>query len=714
MTNPKDMMKEYDPVNDHEFIKLCEIETLEDTAEARSAVLHAHTGYVVDALESLGFKEVLDALHEGPDVPGFPQFTAKCKGRRCCICLPQEATQVMRLRALSEEQCSTCAMLLPKHDVYYAALVVAGNVLYLLAPYPVRQKGEWLTEHNGSVQFLPTALSEIRNRYYPLLGEASGVKLFAVFMPQVLRHGEKVEFVIDGLNDGEKLKAEDRYALRCGSLPGLTLLICRADDGSFRAHRPFFYCEHEHASELELVRVADDVPEDGVVELMTRNGRAIYAESLEAAALPGMLPTARRYMWSLSVAARNVQIVEKEMVIMEGAFFEEAKQDYLKEHGTEPPADFALHISAAHLRVCLQDTDDSDVSLCGQVVELYEEYIHDRRFTVAVVRFLPDDDETTACVLLSDEVLDKRRLAVGDVIDCRGEFYASPSSLVTDAASWQDSEQILETSERERRMAAMHDAYEQLAAGSMGLAVAVSSFLAAGWEVAESLPTDFLACRLPVSFCNPEGKMIKAYVDTVINGAESTLSCADLAAADGAVYCRVSLDYHPESGHYAVSMATEPELPGVYSRLVSARSPIPHAGLSDDDDSSDDEWEMPEHLDESMAAALMADALEIDEWLPLAEWLCEEAVLESEFSRVSLTGKVDILRHLASRVQGLGEERCICHIGTIRSGRSRRAALSIRFGIDTQLIATFDDTRGKIGRIRISIASSKHNFRRSD
>ena len=694
---------------------------VEDAAEAWRAVLRDHTAYVVAALESLGFKEVFDALHEGPDVPGYPQFMAKYKGRRCCICLPEEAAPVMRLRALSEEQCTACDELLPRHDVYYAALAVAENALYLLTPYPVRRKGEWLTEHTGSVQFLPTDLIDIRNRYYPLLGEVSGVKLFAVFVPQVLRHGEKVEFVIDGLNDGEKLTSEERYALRLGSLPGLTLLICRAADGSFRALRPFFCCVHEHPSELELVRVADDVPEDGAVKLMTRNGRALYAESLEAAALPGMLPTARRYMWCLSVAARSMQLVDKKIEITDGALFEEAKLDYRKEHGTEPPADFALHISAEQLRICLQDTRDSDVSLCGQVVEMYEEYIHDRRFTVAVVRFLPDDDETTACVLLSDEVLGKRRLAVGDVIDCRGEFYASPSSLVADATSWQDAERILEARELERRMAAMHDAYERLAASSMGLAVAVSSFLAAGWEVSAPFFSDFLARRLPLSFRNPVEEEIKVYVDTVINGVEPTLSCADSVAADGAVYCRVSLDYQPESEHYAVSMTTEPELPGVYSRLASARSPIPHANLLEDDDSfydepeyDDEEWVMPESLDEVMAATLLADALEIDEWQPLAEWLREEAVLESEYSQVSLTGKIDILRHLANSVQSLGEERCFCHIGTIRSGRSRRAALSIRFGLDTQLIATFDDMCGKIGRIRISFANSKHNFRRSD
>lgn len=705
-------MNDYNPINDHDFIHLCKIEHVEDSAEARRGVLPRYAGKVAAALAELGFEHVFDALHEGPDAPDHPQFTAELEGRPCCICLPEETNDVMHMQALSDKQSAFCADLLPKHDVYYAALCAMGEDLYLLTPYLVRRDGEWLAEHPGAAQFLPPALRETQNRYGALLGDAASVKIFKLVMPLTLEKGKKVDFFIDGLNAGKKLENKKYYALRHGTLPTLLLLMYLAKPRQSYVRRSFFYYEHEYPVELELVSVGDEDPEDGLVELMTQDGRNIYAESIEAAALPGQLPVGRRYRWSLNIVVQEMSVIEKEIVITEGVAYEEAVLDYRQEHGEDPPEDFALRLSTERLRSLQQGEWDADISICGQVAELREEWMFGLHYTVVVLRFLPGNDEALLCMFISDAVLGDTQLAVGDTINCYGELYASPSALVADTASWQDSPELRAAREKEESENAVHAAYAQHAKGSMALGVAVSAFRAGGWTLASPLPSNFPAQAEPMLFENTEGERITVYLDSVLDGATPVYTCEKAAYAAGAVYCRVGLDYHPTSDRYHVSMTTVPELPGVHSRLCAAASPMQYTILRfNDDDTTTAEWTLPEQLDEHMAANLLCAALEQGAWQPLAEWLREEAKYESEFSHLSLTGKLDILRHFGASVQHVGAAAISCRVGSIRLGRARRAALAITIDDELQSYATFDSSHGMIGCIRLHLPTPKHNFK---
>lgn len=707
-------MDDYNPISDHHFKFICKTEVVADSVEARRSVLPRHADKVAATLAELGFEHVSDALHEGADAPGHPQFMAELEGRPCCICFPEETGSVVQLQALSEEQCAFCAEKLPEHDVYHAGLFIAANDLYMLAPYLVRRGGEWLAKHTGAAQFLPPALRKDQNRYSALLGDAAAVKLFKAVMPHVMNNGRKVEFFIDGLNEGKELVSEKYFAKRIGPLPSLFLLVRRAESDESRICRPFFYCEHECGVELELVSVDNECPEDGLVELMTRDGRYLYAECLEAAALPGLLPEGRRYCWSLSVVAQGVGVVEKELVITQGAAYEEAVRDYRREHGEEPPEDFSLRFSMGILRSFQQAGWNSDVTFCGQVVELREEWMMDLHNTVVVLRFLPDHDETMLCMFISDAVLGDTQLAVGDTICGYGELYAVPSELVEDTASWQDSPELCAAREDEEREDAVQAAYAQYSKGSMALGVAVSAFLGGGWALAEPLPSDFPAQMEPMLFENAEGERVVVYMDSVLDGADPVFSCKEAASAAGAVYCRVGLEYSPSSDRYHVSMNTVPELPGVYSRLRSAASPMQHSILSiNDDGTTAEEWVLPEQLDEYMAAGLLRAALEQGAWQPLAEWLREEATCVADFSHLLLTGKLDVLRHFGSSVSYVGASAFSCRVGCIRLGKARRAALAITIDDELQSYATFDNSHGMIGCIRLHIPTTEHNFRES-
>lgn len=707
-------MNDYDPINDHGFISLGEIEPMEDSSESRCAALARHVGRAVRALVELGFEQVYDALHEGVDIPAQPQFTAEREGRACCICLPYEVHYLLNIAALSSEQCSYCEQNLPKHDVYFAALVCMGDELYLLSPYLVRHGGKWLSDHVGAAQFLPYELRETHTRYYPLLGDASSMKLLNVVMPNVLRSGKKVNFFVDGLSNGEPLECERSYAMRQGPFPTLAVLLCRDDSGRSHARRPFFYYEHEHLVEMELIGVATQHPEDGLVELMTQEGHMFHAESLEAAALPGLLPTGRRYLWSLSLVASRVNVLEKELSFSEGAAYEVAKEDYLLEHGEEPPEDFEVRFSMECFRSFQQSEGDSDISLCGQVVELHEEWMFGLHYTVAVVRFLPDHDEAMLCVFFSDDILGDTPLAKGDTISCLGELYAAPASLVADATSWQDSPQLQEMREEEERSEAVHDAYDQLAKVSMGIGVAVSALVGADWELAEPLSADFVALRNPLDFVRPDGKRVAVYVDTIVDDHEPKLPCIEPVTESDAIYCRVSLKYNRESDRYHVSMNVSPEQPGVYCRLRAAASPMQHMVTHiNDDHTTTEKWLLPEQLDEGMAAGLLRDALEQGDWCSLAEWLREEAEFASEFTRLRLVGKQDILRHLALCVEKIGLDMLVCTCGSILLDKKRRAALSISIGDEVQCYSVFDSSHGMIGALRVFVPLPQYQFKKT-
>lgn len=650
-------MREYNPSTDHQVLHLGALESPADVPEALLEAQRENSRRVMAALGNAHFSEIVDEDISGADVPHHPQYTAVRHGRPCCICMPEIAEDMMHIRALSPEQCDCCETLYPDHDVYYASLIDIEGELYLFMPYMVRTEGSWLIDEVGAEQFLPLAMREGNTRYSAIFGDAALFKLCNLIMPFIADQGEKRPIRIPGLHGGDELQDEPYYLISYERMPNLALLAERTEKGQIHLHRLFFSYEQETHTELELLSVISEDPRDGVVELLDSTGRILYAECAEAAVVPHLLPLGRRYMWSLSMVAADVQSVEKELTFTSGAFYEFEREAYRREKGEEPPEDFVASVSMESFRACLQDEHDSYATLVGQVVDVRQAHICGRCVTAVNMRFSPDHDSECVCVFMDEDVAARYEPVVGETLSVSGLLYARPSELVADTESWQ---QALEDMDEMADMSA-HEAFYELGKASMSLGVAAAAFISAGWKIIPPVAPTFARTGIPLTFIDDEGKSAFVMIDTIINGHEPEYSFAearekaesilreDPAGGEAKVYlCTVRLDYHEKMERYAVSMSVYPECPPVTNRLLYAATP---RQMSEGDIAAEDVLAM-----ERAAAAELRDAFRSDSWLKLAELLHEEMEYTAAAANVQLVGKMDFLCRMCELAQNFLSE----------------------------------------------------------
>ena len=694
-----------------------EVEEIESNPDLFHGVLTLYSREILPALEKCGFSQVAPLARE--KAPKGPHYTALRDGRSCCICFHSIVSDTISLDALTSEQCEACNDLFPEQDVYYSALLEGSGGLYLFSPTLVKNADGWMTNDTHVEQFLPIGMSKFRTRFRFLLGGCEDFKLFHMFIPYALAEGKPLSIRINGI--GSRVREEPYLLFSCRELPHLLILSKLVDQEKKHCEfvSMFFYYEHDEHVELELIRRVGDDPESGVIQLMSEHGATFYAECVEAAALPTALRMPLRYTWGLSLVAEYISPMEREFSVSSGPLVEDAKREYRKKHGKEPPQDFSINVSMDHMRHFSQDDESPMTDGVGKITALEEKTLFYRPFTIATLNFLPDDDTSVIKLVISHSLLKDYQPSVGDVVTFSGILQAVPDGVVEDGESWHTDPSLNEKKEEHNRTIQAMVSYERFAKYSIGMAVVISTFIAEGWvHVPGSFDENFARTRSVVIMQRSEDELMFILVDTVIDGHEPDFSYegkADFFNESAKKYfsanarvCRaiVSLNSYADSDHYKVSMRLEPDIPDVKNRLVSVGCPFRESILSiNEDGTSEMKRERPEVLDEAHAASLLLNAFTKREWLNLAQWMREDLDYISDNVRHRhYVGKVDFLRYICERAINWADGGFMPSLsvstGTVRVDGVDRPATALHHNGRVTNLTIFSDSHGLIGGMR--------------
>lgn len=672
-------------------------------------------------LEEAGFRDIQPTDH--PDAE-HPQFLATREERQACICFAPLCDFVLDISHLSQEQCRICDTHYPERDVYYACLFCSGSgderELELLGPEIVKRRGEWLNSDLQHSQYLPIAMRDGIDRYSSIFNSAVLFKLFQGIFPVITQRWDAPNFNIRNLFDSAPQGESEYLALRLFDAPTL-LCIIQADHENKRFHykRSLFLHCHGATSDLELVALPEEADaEDGQVELMEENGNYLLAECPEALLYPTRMQTSSRYLWFLSLVAENISPMQEEIRITSGPMFEMHCEDYRREHGCEPPEDYAFCLSMARMRSFMQDEGDTYATVIGQVVSISSDMVDGQPMNIYTICPMVDNDAVQLQVFVSPEIQGDLQPKEGDTIHASGYVYASAHELLVDAPSWQDSPEVGELQQERDNSLNSHRQYERLSRYSMGHAVAAAAFAGGGWQVEECNPHDIFSRNAPIRVVAQDGSEAMVCVDTVVNGQQPAFSYRELSdlperireryGEDVACYlCTVKLDYNTAAERYAISMEMEPPCPGVENTLIYAAIPFRETTLSLNDGAPPTEKRLrPEQLNENMVAGLFRDAMAEGKWADFAEWMREEADFESATLQAQYSGKLSALRYLSERVEMWHQnphtqwkDFSFATGSVIYRGKRRACTAMYYLGIPSA-ITVFDDAQGLIGHIQ--------------
>lgn len=692
-----------------------EVEQVGHAPETFRGELTLYARELLSALEECGFSE-MNAVRV-KTVPYGPHYTAMCEGRACYICLQNEVTSYMGLAPISNEQCSACDMMNDRRDVYYAALLEESGKLYLYRPVRLKSRDGWLGGDKELEQYFTPEKCARLTRFRALLGGFSEYKLVHYYVPLVREWGQMAATRIKGLG---RLR-EPPLALICRMMfPHLCLLTTQEEDRRPEVVRTFFYYEHGTRIELELVRRIGEEPTCGGVELMTEHGSVLYAESVDAAALPTKLRMPLRYMWSLSMVAERIALLPPHVTANPEAFFETVRKEYRREYGKELSKSYAENVSSEGFLHLYQGGEEPRTVMIGRILALATEKIFTQMHTVATVKVMESGDEVVLKLIISPELLGDYAPDVGDIISTSGILQAVPDEALGGRVLWHKSP----APGGEKRMRYDRDyaqeMYERIAPYSIGAAVAAAAFTAADWTIEIDVVRNNFARTVPTIIAmNRAGKCVLVLQDTFINGHRPDFSFIgyedDMKKylrknyAIGACVCHayVMLDFVPEYNHYRVNMKLEPPILGVRNNIPVALCPLR------DGNSFLPRYvahERRERLDEAKAAELMCRSFESGKWLDFAPWLREELVYTTETTRIArYVGKVDFLRYICERIAGWKKSRAWKRLsfstGVVPVDGEQRPAFALHDQKEVVNLTIFGDSYGMIGSMRSLPAS---------
>ncbi len=670
---------------------------------------------LMSAFERCGFTNVREVRAD--TASSGPHYAAVYGGRNCYICLQNEVSNYVGLSPISNDQCDACDVSNTRRDVYYSALLEESGKLYLYRPVRLKVKGRWLGEDKALEQYFTLGKCSRLTRFRALLGGFSEYKLAHFYIPLVREGGLMASTSIKGLGS----LREPPLALVCRMMfPHLCLLTTQEEDKPPEVTRAFFYYEHRTYTELELIRRVGDEPTCGWVELMTAHGSMLYAESMDAAALPTKLRMPLRYTWSLSMVAERIALLPSPVTANSEAFFEIVRAEYRQEHGKELPGSYGENVSSEDFLHLYQVKERPRTMLIGRIVALATEKIFMQMHTVATVKVIENGDEIMLKLIISPELLSDYAPDVGNVISTSGVLQAVPSEALHNRVLWHTApalggkKQVTQDWDNAREM------YESSAPYSIGAAVAAAAFVAANWTVEANIERNNFARTVPtIVAMNRPGKCLLVLQDTIINGHKPDFPFIGYVdemrkyvrakyTLDASVcHAYVMLDFVPEYNHYRVNMKLEPAIPGVRNNISIVDcplrngnpflpKPLDHVNL--------------QRLDEVMAAKLMRRAFERGKWHEFAPWLREELVYTTETTRIArYVGKVDFLRYICERIAGWKRggawRRLSFSTGTVPVDGVQRPAFALHDQGEVANLTIFGNSYGMIGSMRSLPAS---------
>ena len=607
-------------------------------------LLADHRAEVQRGLIAMGFEEIT-----WPD-NGIEALTQR-EGRPACICFAPLPERALSIRALSEQQCTYCDERYPEHDVYYACLLVNPQEpsLHLLGPVRVRHGRQWQTRNLEQSQFLPQRLRATMDRYSPIFGDCVLYKMDQMLIPHVLRHGELPKFSVQGVFEDAEQGETDYMALMCTAPPAHLMLIRKNHaTGKHEFCRPFFFYGDSPEAELELTRLSSEAPECGMVEMLDKTGRMIHAECLEAALYGSRLLTGKHYMWTLSLVADRIRHLQREFSVTSGILYEQAKHEYIREHGKEPPAGFAAHISTDALRFFRQEEHKSYAELCGRVTRVESSEVDSQPTLILTLQPDPQNEQLEVQIFAGVGSGLRNKPEVGDVVECSGYLYASPDAAVQTAESWQDSGDVAAMQEKRELEEHALAIYERYVGYSLALATAASTFAKAHYSFVES-PLSHTRGEASLLVQDPQGNKRLLFVDTVINNSKAEFHYTDEQISDilkrkradhgenlTAHRCTVKLARHPEGERYAVELSISPDCPDVNPSQsiieASQQAPITRTPLT-----------------EARACRIVCNAICTQQWTEFAGCTCEDMSYESLVNGTRTTGKIEHIRYMAER-----------------------------------------------------------------
>lgn len=698
--------------------------SFEKPVEATPAVLRSLEELYMESLLAVWAEQGMENITPAEKTTPCRLYSARAEGRACLLVMPAPAAGYLHMQSLSAEQYDLMERGFAEADVYYAALVLTEQNLVLYGPVAVRREGRWLTDDVDTDQILPRERREhMGGEYSALLGDLFAFKQMEVLIPRLVQEGGVCAPVLRGLDGEARRNKQYFYLSAIPTSPCWRGLVEICGEGVERRLQLLYtvFCPSQADvpfSELELISRPAEQEVFGIVELMGPTGYRLWAESSEAVAYGDGLPLGRRYRWNLFLVAESCQNNVHEFRITEGAAFEFMKENYREEHGEEPPADFAFTLSTAAMRALNQEDEGeyaASCMLCGVVEELREvplptEEFPETRCLMAVLRCIPDDEETAVCVYLSTAALGDFMPKVGDNIACTGTLRASARELLETAASWQDSAELAERTADESRASEAHGYFDACKAYSLALGTAAAAFVQAGWTVEQYETARFSRDTVPLRVRNQRGEPASVFVDTVMDGHSPQFSFAERREqleADSrrqgrtAMFATVELTYKSAADRYAVGMTLSPEQEGVENRLVMCAEGFPRTESCLTQDGVTEKPVRPERMEEEEAARLFAEAFSAGSWQELSKWLREEMQYRSRSNGTELYGKIDYLRYMTERItqwkeNGEWKNMSVATGSLLYEGERRPCMAMFHRGIPTGMLV-FRDSHGSVG-----------------
>lgn len=701
--------------------------TFEQPVKATPAVLRTlselYAEAIPDSWQRYGFHDIR------PEESSTPcrLYTACLKGDsgRCVLALGEPAAGFLRLNALSDALYERIEQEFTDAPVLYACLVLTEQELLLFGPTPLRVEGKWLNDKADFDQFLPRSRRAFKGGLYgALLGDVFNRKRQQQLFPYLIEAGTPMLPSVAGI-DPEQRRDKTRFFLRASeSTPCWQGLVQIEEEEKRLSFLHALFChESEPYTELELVSRSEEYAVFGLIELLTRSGARLWAESPEAVVYGAELAAGRRYQWALSMVAEDCRYNTQEFRITSGAAFEFMKEEYRRENGEEPPEDFALTMSTAAMRALNQDEEGEFAAtafLTGVVEELREVPLPAAEFAfdsclLATVRCIPEDEETLVSVYLTPAVLGDYVPKVGDNIACSGTLQASARELCAGTDSWQDSAALAEQMEERAYQAEAHGLFDACKESSLALGAVAAAFAKAGWEVESVDPEHFSRAYVPLAVRHQDGTLYDVFVDTIIDGHEPQYSYASQREViekvyredgDRCIFAAVELSYKPAADRYAVRMTLSPEQEGVENALTWTAEGFRGTLSKLTDKGVIEEATRPEQLDEAMAARTLCRAFSEAEWAEAAKWMREEMRYSNPHNGTELYGKIDVLRYFTERIEkskadGTWQQMSMATGTLVYEGKRRPALMLALRGIPVGMLM-FNDCRGCIGSVEMA------------
>lgn len=623
-------------------------------APTKELLLANHRRELQSALQSMGYERV-EFPAESPSFanrfeeaePHWPDIIATFRGKKVCICFAPVAPHIAALEALSPQQCACCEQHFPQHDVYYAALLLnmQEQQLILLDPTTVRYERRWCTNSPEDAQFLPYSRRRVSDRYSPLLGSCALVKLSHLFIPHALSFGQLPRFTVRGLFEDKEQGSHGAYALMSMTPPTHFMLVGRdpdTDELTFR--RPFFFYGDRPHAELELMRcTGGDV---GLVELLDKTGLTLYAESVEASIFSEEIAVGLHYKWTLSLVADRCHLLKREFALSGGPVLEQAKRDYVRLHGSNPPHDFSVRVSTESIRTFIQKPQQSYTELCGRITHIEEVSVDAHCVLLMSLLPLTGNDDVEVQVFTGLHVLGETRPEVGDVVECTGFLYASPDAVVENAESWQDSGAVAALQEARELKAHRLNAYRQYSGYSLAQGVVAATFAQSGYRLL-AVPGTHTRDDATFLVQGPKGDKRVLFVETLIGDAEpqfayteeqqqSILERHKATHGDNlsAHRCTVRLQRAADSEAYEVQLQVKPECPDIDpTNTICEAVQCP----------------LPGKLSEAVACRIICNAIGTQDWNEFARTAAEDATYISHVNGTRTLGKIEYIRYMAER-----------------------------------------------------------------